>query len=511
MSERREASPPEPVQSLNWDPERARAFGDRIVELWSEFLTRLPELPVAKHDDAGVVRRGVVASIPEEPLDDGAIVDHLRSLAFEYATYPGHPRFMAYITGAGTVPGAAADLLAAGMNMNLGAWRLSPGATEIERALIRWFAEAFGLPAEAGGVLVSGGAMANFTALKAARDHRLGLDVRRDGVAAHAPVGVYASSEVHVTTDRALDMLGLGTRVLRKVAVDDEWRMRVDALRDAIRRDRDQGVEPAIVVATAGTVGTGAIDPLADIAEICEREGLWMHVDGAYGGPAVLADDLRPLFTGIERADSIAFDPHKWMYTPHSGGCVLVRNEARLEESFTAHASYVHEDTARLDHEVDLGQLSPQFSRGFQALKIWVSLLAHGRRAYGERISHDAALARYLAARVEAHPSFELAAPVTLSICCFRYVPQDLVASGGDVTARERYLSTLNERIMTDLQLDGRVYISNAVLGDAFVLRACVVNFRTEAADMDAVLDVAAELGDRLDAELRPSAFASLD
>jgi len=511
MPERSDPSRPNPMQSLNWDADRARAFGDRIVDLWSEYLTRLPELPVAQHDDGGVVRSGVVVPIPDEPLTDDAIVEHLRSLAFEYATYPGHPRFMAYITGAGTVPGAAADLLAAGLNMNLGAWRLSPGPTEIERALIRFFAEAFGLPGTAGGVLVSGGAMANFTALKAARDHQLGLDVRRDGVAAHGPVGVYASSEVHVTTDRALDMLGLGTGVLRKLEVDAEWRMRVDDLREAIRRDRDRGVRPAVVVATAGTVATGAIDPLADIAEVCEQEGLWLHVDGAYGGPAVLAGDLRPLFDGIERVDSIAFDPHKWMYTPHSGGCVLVRDESRLEAAFTAHASYIREDTERMEHEVDLGHLSPQFSRGFQALKIWISLLAHGRRAYGERISHDAALARYLAARVEAHPSFELAAPVTLSICCFRYVPEDLASADHDPAARETYLSTLNERIMTELQLDGRVFISNAVLGDAFVLRACVVNFRTEAEDMDAVLQVAEELGARLDGELRPAAPASVD
>jgi aromatic-L-amino-acid/L-tryptophan decarboxylase len=511
MSERSDETPPDPVPSLNWDADRGRAFGDRIVELWGEFLTRLPELPVAKHADGGAVRRGIVIPIPDEPLGDDAVVEHLRSLAFDYATYPGHPRFMAYITGAGTVPGAAADLLAAGLNMNLGAWRLSPGPTEIERSLIRWFAERFGLPAGAGGLLVSGGAMANFTALKAARDHQLGLGVREDGVASHGPVGVYASSEVHVTTDRALDMLGLGTRLLRRIEVGNDWRMRVDALRDAVAHDREQGVQPAIVVATAGTVATGTIDPLADIADICERERLWLHVDGAYGGPAVLADDLRPLMSGIERADSIAFDPHKWMYTPHSGGCVLVRDENRLEASFGAEASYIHEDADRLEHEVDLGHLSPQFSRGFQALKIWVSLLAHGRRAYGERISHDAALARYLAGRVEAHPSFELAAPVTLSICCFRYVPEDVASGDGDPEARERYLSTLNERIMTELQLDGRVYISNAVLGDSFVLRACVVNFRTEAEDMDAVLDVASELGARLDAELRPSAFASLD
>ena len=356
-------------------------------------------------------------------MPDDALFEHLRSLTFDWAAYCGHPRFMAYITGAGTVPGAAADLLAAGLNMNLGGWRLSPGASEIERCLIRWLASAFGLPAEAGGLLVSGGAMANFTALKAARDHQLGYEVRSRGVAASGPVAVYASEEVHVTTDRAVDMLGLGTDSLRRIPVDGDYRMRMDALADAVRKDREAGVRPLIVVATGGTVATGSIDPLPEIADLCRAEGLWMHVDGAYGGPAVLSDQLRPLLAGIERADSIAFDPHKWMYTPHSGGCVLVRDERLLQDAFQAEASYVHEDEERVEHERDFGQLGAQFSRGFQALKIWVSLLAHGRRAYSERIAHDAALAHYLADRVEAHDAFELATPARLSICCFRFVP----------------------------------------------------------------------------------------
>jgi aromatic-L-amino-acid/L-tryptophan decarboxylase len=307
---------------------------------------------------------------------------------------------------------------------------------------------------------------------------------------------------VHVTTDRGLDMLGLGTDALRRIPVDDGYRMRMDALREAIARDRASGIKPAIVVATAGTVATGAIDPLPEIADLCRDEGLWMHVDGAYGGPAAFSDELSPLLSGIERADSIAFDPHKWMYTPHSGGCVLVRDELLLRDAFDAEASYVHEDEERVEHDVDFARIGPQFSRGFQALKIWVSLLAHGRRAYSERIAHDAALATYLAARVEHHEAFELAAPQGLSICCFRYVPPGL-ETGTD--EGEEYLNTLNERIMTELQLDGRVYISNAVLGGRFVLRACVVNFRTEAEDMDAVLTVAEELGKKLDAELRPS------
>jgi glutamate/tyrosine decarboxylase-like PLP-dependent enzyme len=250
-------------------------------------------------------------------------------------------------------------------------------------------------------------------------------------------------------------------------------------------------------------VATGAIDPLERIADLCQEEGLWYHVDAAYGGPAMLADDLRPLFAGIERANSIAFDPHKWMYTPHSGGCVLVRDASDLVMSFAALAAYVYEDKELSGHGMDFGMMSPQFSRGFQAFKVWVSLLAHGRRAYSRRISHDAELARYMGARVEARPEFELSTPPSLSICCFRYVPDGLA----DSPESQEYINRLNQRLMTEIQLDGRAYCSNAVLEGRFVLRACIVNFRTEAEDVDALLDVAAELGAKLDAELRPEAL----
>jgi glutamate/tyrosine decarboxylase-like PLP-dependent enzyme len=280
--------------------------------------------------------------------------------------------------------------------------------------------------------------------------------------------------------------------------------MRLDALEQRIEEDTAARVKPIVVVGTAGTVETGAIDPLPEIADLCERRGLWFHVDAAYGGPAVLAGDLRPLFAGIERADSIAFDPHKWVYTPHSGGCVLVRDLQELNDAFAVNPAYVHTDRSKTGHGLDLRDLGPQFSRGFAAFKVWISLLAHGRDAYARRISHDAALARYLAARVEERDDFELAAPVTLSICCFRYVPPDLPRES---VVREEYLSMLNERILIELQMDGRVYCSNAVLDDRFVLRVCIVNYRTEAEDLDATLDVAAELGGRLDRELRPVAM----
>jgi aromatic-L-amino-acid decarboxylase len=418
------------------------------------------------------------------------LTEHLRALALEQSVYSGHPGFLAYIVGAGTVPGAAADLVAAAVNPNLGGWRLSPGATEIELHLGRWLARECGLPAGAGGYALSGGAMANLVALKAARDAAAGAQVRREGVRGLPPLTLYASAEAHVVIVRAADVLGLGQDAVRTIAVDERLRMLPEALERAIAADLQAGARPAAVVATAGTTGSGAVDPLEPIAEIAERHGLWFHVDGAYGAPAMLAEDLRPLLAGIERADSIAVDPHKWLYAPVQVSFVLMRDTQRLADSFSTEASY----TWLPDEErrgVDVSQLGPQFSRGFPALKVWLALLAHGRGAFARRISHDAELARYLGELVEEHPDFELMLPPSLSICCFRYAPARLRDD-------EQALDRLNERLMVAVQRDGRVYCSNAVLNGRFCLRACIVNFRTEAEHLELLLEVAAEHGARL-------------
>jgi glutamate/tyrosine decarboxylase-like PLP-dependent enzyme len=357
----------------------------------------------------------------------------------------------------------------------------------VELGLTGWLAERFGLGEKAGGHIVSGGAMASLVALKAARDRAIGTDVREAGLRGGPAPLLYASSEAHVVIQRAADLLGLGSRSVRAVAVDTAWRMRPESLRAAVEADLARGGLPVAVVATTGTTATGSIDPVEQIADVCEDHRIWLHVDAAYGGPAVLADDLRPLLAGIERADSIAVDPHKWLYTPLQGGCVLVRDMALLAESYGTEASYVWlPDEVR--QGVDLAMMGPQFSRGFSALKVWLSLMAHGHGAYGRRISHDAALARYLGELVEEHPDFELMAPVSLSVCCFRYAP-------AEPALEEEAIDRLNERIMTAIQLDGRTYCSNAVLGGRFCLRACIVNFRTEAEDVERLLEVAEEHG----------------
>ena len=483
---------PASVTDLAWDSERARAFGHQMVGLWGEWLDRLPQMPVGGRATAAEVRAAVTRAVPNEPLSDDELFASLRSLAFEHATFTGHPGFMAYITGAGTIPGVAADLLAAALNQNVGAWRLSPGATEIELHLGRWFANRLGLPHSAGGYVTSGGAMAAFVGLKAARDAKAGWSIRELGARAGPLLTVYASAQVHHVNTRAADILGLGKDAVRTIPCDDHLRMRVEALRSAIARDIRNGHKPIAVIATAGSVSTGAIDPIDDIADVCDEHGLWLHVDGAYGGVAALTDTLRPRFRGVERADSVALDPHKWLYTPHSGGVIVVRDMRLLADAFAIDPSYVHEDKELTGRGVDLYALGPQFSRGFHALKIWVSLLAHGWAAYERRIAHDVALARYLYECAAAHPELEVVGPEPpLSIACFRYVPREL----RDDRSAESYLNRLNERLMSELQLAGRVFPSNAVIDGRFALRACIVNFRTEAVEIDTLIEQTIEKG----------------
>lgn len=485
-------APIAPVRDLAWDADRARAFGAQIVELWGDLLERLPSMPVGGRATAEQVRAAVTRPIPNEPLSIEELMAALETIVLEHSTYTGHPGFMAYITGAGTVPGTAADLIASALNQNVGGWRLSPGATEIELHLGRWFASRLGLPATAGGYVTSGGAMAGFIALKAARDAKAGWSIRESGTRAGAPLTLYASSQVHDINTRGADMMGLGRDAVRIVPTDANLRMRVDSLRSAVRRDIQDGHKPIAVIATAGTVSTGAIDPINEIADVCAEHGLWLHVDGAYGGVAALTDALRPLFAGIERADSVALDPHKWLYTPHSGGVVVVRDMQSLANAFSIDPSYVYEDKELTGRGVDLFALGPQFSRGFHALKIWVSLLAHGWDAYQRRIAHDVELAQYLYGRAESHPELEpVGPPPPLSIACFRYVPLAL----RDDPSAEPYLNRLNERLMSELQLGGRVFPSNAVLDGRFAVRACIVNFRTEAVDIDALVEQAVEMG----------------
>jgi glutamate/tyrosine decarboxylase-like PLP-dependent enzyme len=464
-----------------------------MLDLWSELLERMPEMPVTPVAAAEDVAAEMDLPIPAAPLPPAEIARLLRPLIFDHSALCGHPGFLAYISGSGTVPGAAADLLAAGLNPNVGGWSLSAGATELELHLMRWIAGRFGLPAGAGGLMTSGGAASNFTALKAARDARAPGDIRAKGVDGLRLV-LYASQEAHATIAEAADMMGLGERAVRSIPTDEAFRMRADELERAVADDLAAGTHPFCVVATAGTTATGAVDPLRAIAGICERHGLWLHVDAAYGGAAVFAPELRHLLDGIDLADSISFDPHKWLYTPQSSACLLARDPRTLRAAFSIDAAYVREDADLSGRGTNIGELGPQWSRAFIALKVWMSLAAHGTDAYARRIAHDVELARYLDQRVQEHPDLESMCPVTLSIACFRYAPAGIV---------DETLDALNERLMIEIRRDGRTCPSNAVLRGRYGLRACFVNHRTEADVVDDLVDAAVTLGSALVAARR--------
>lgn len=480
------------------DAESFRRAGHALVDSIAEFLETLPQRPVTPDESPDTVR-GVIdadAPLPEEGTDAGALLQRTAPLLFDHSLFNGHPRFMGYVTSSPAPIGMLGDFLAAAVNPNVGAWRIGPVATEIELQTVRWIAELVGYPREGGGLLVSGGNIANITGVLAARLAAAGEPVRRTGVGGGAPLRIYASAETHTWVQKAADIAGLGTDAIRWIPVDDRLRMRVDRLREAIDTDRRAGDRPMMVAGTAGSVSTGAVDPLAEIAALCRAEAIWLHVDGAYGGFAAALPEADDDLRALARADSVALDPHKWLYTPLEAGCVLVRDGQRLRDAFSYHPPYYHFG----EEAVNLVDYGPQNSRGFRALKVWLGLQQVGRRGCVQMIGDDIALARRLHRRAREHPELE-AFTQDLSITTFRYLPPDLRAGGED----ENYLNQLNQALLERLQRSGEAFVSNAVIGGTYVLRACIVNFHTGEADVDALPEIVARLGRAVDAELRES------
>ena len=491
---------------LHLDAAEFRRAGHALVDATAEFLASLRDRPVTTSMTPQEIRDtlGADAPLPHDGRDAGAVLAQATQLLFDHSLFNGHPRFFGYITSSPAPIGMLGDFLASVINANVGAWQLAPMATEIEAQVVRWIAELVGYPPSSGGLLVSGGNMANMVGLFAARAAAADWDLRADGVAAPgAPaLRVYASAETHTWLQKATDLAGLGTNAVRWIPTDAGQRMEVDALRAAIEADRAVGARPMMVVATAGTVSTGAVDPLVDIARLCRDLGVWLHVDGAYGGMAACADGVPPDLEALAHADSLAVDPHKWLYAPLEAGCILVRDPERLRAAFAYHPPYYHFGQEATNY-VDLG---PQNSRGFRALKLWLSLQQVGRTGYARMISDDIRLSERLHATIARHGEFE-ACTQALSISTFRFVPADLRSAIGDANVAT-YLNALNEALLERVQQSGEAFVSNAVLGGRFVLRACIVNFNTTDADIDALPEIVARLGRAVDADLRPTRLA---
>ena len=469
------------MNPLLFSPEQHAQAAALLADFSARYLAGVAERPVFPPID-----RPALAALKHQPMPrDGqslqSLFDEFEDVVVPNSTHTAHPRFLPYVQPSPNALSPYADQLAAVVNQNCNLWQLSPAANAVEQAVLRWFAELFGLPETTGGVITSGGSMANLVALTAARDHALGAEARSMGLQGRGKALVlYTSDEVHSSIDKAVSMLGLGTRHLRHVATDDAFRMRLDLLAQAVAADRSAGLQPFCVVASAGTVTTGANDPIAELSAFCKAQGLWLHVDGAYGALTALSPRFRGPMSAIGLADSVSLDPHKFLFCAFEAGCVLVRNRQHLRHAFHAQPSYL---TMSEDPDfIDFANQGPQLSRAFKALKVWWSLKHYGAETYGRVIERMHDLALTLGQRIEAHPAFELLAPVVFNCVCFR-------RKGLDDAGNQKVLKQLVDR--------GDAFLGPASVKGRTGLRACFMNLRTEAADVDFIIDRLAALPTR--------------
>jgi aromatic-L-amino-acid decarboxylase len=457
-----------------------RAMGRATLERVALYYETLAARPVVVPSTSQAIRALLDEPLPQAGTDFSTLLDTFDNAIAQFSRHNGHPRFFGYVSSPGTPVTAVGSMLGASLNANLTCWRSAPAGTELEHVTINWLKEMLGYPAEAGGLFTSGGSMANFAALAAARSAKAPANVVRDGAAAAGQrMCIYVSREGHFSIRKAAGLLGLGEANVRDVQTDASLRIDLADLERLVEQDLAAGHLPFCVVANAGTTGTGAFDPIGALADFARRRGLWLHVDAAYGGFAALAPSARHFFERIAEADSVALDPHKWLFLPVGCGCVLYRDPAWARAAFGHDAEYTRRIGLERDEAFAFWDYGPELSRPFRALDLWLLIKYAGAERLSEAIEQNIACAKYLERLVAASDDFEMLAPVELSIFCFRYAPKGF----------EGDLNALNERVLVELQRAGSTYLSNAKVGEKFALRGCVLNYRTGFEDMETVLE----------------------
>jgi aromatic-L-amino-acid decarboxylase len=452
----------------------------RVADMVADYLEHGSRYPVLPRIRPGEVRAALPPLAPREPEPLEAVLDDYRRLIEPNVTHWNHPGFMAYFGITGSGPGVLGEALAAGLNVNAMLWRTSPAATELEEVVTDWLRQMLCLPAAFRGHINDTASMSSFVALAAARHRLPGLEIRERGMAGRPDLPalvVYCSEQAHSSIDKAVIALGLGLANLRKVPADGAFRMDPVALEAMIAEDRSHGRVPVAVVATAGTTSTTSVDPLRAVAEICRRESAWLHVDAAYGGSAAICPELRTLFDGMEDADSIVVNPHKWLFTPVDCSVLFVRDPAGLRAAFSLVPEYLRTDEEGVTNLMDYGL---QLGRRFRALKLWMVIRAFGVSGLRDRIRFHCALAQEFASWVKAEPGFEIVAPVPFSVVCFRLV------SGRSGEEQDR----VNERVLAEVNAAGPVFLSHTKLGGRLVLRVAIGNLRTTRAHVEKVWEL---------------------
>ena len=473
-----------------------KKIGYQLIDTISHFIHTINEKPVTTGETPKQIQTVLGnASLPEQGTSVLKLISKTSDLLLNHSLLNGHPKFFGYITSSPTPIGALADLLAATVNPNVGAHILSPMATAIEKQTVKWLAEFIGVSPSYGGILVSGGNMANFTAFLAARTAKAPKNMKEDGLLnMHSELVFYCSKATHTWIEKAAVLFGHGTKAIRWISTDADNKMNIDILSQTINDDLKIGKKPFLVVGNAGDVSTGVIDNLSAIAAVCREQDLWFHIDGAYGIPAAVIPQYKNLFDGIKEADSIALDPHKWLYAPLEAGCTLVKNPQHLIDTYSSHPVYYNFNNQDDEPTLNYYEYGFQNSRGFRALKVWMALQHAGKNGYIKMIGEDIALSQMLFNEAKKHLELE-AVTQNLSITTLRYVPIGLTQ---DEEKKETYLNTLNEKLLNELQQGGEVFLSNAVVADKYCLRCCIVNFRTSRKDILEMVDIIVRVGRKM-------------
>lgn len=468
------------------DWEQFRSLGHRMLDDMLDYLSSLRDKP-AWQPVPESVKAALRQPLPKEPQDAEVVYDEFVRNVMPYTNGNRHPRFWGWVQGNGTVLGMLADMLAAGMNPHMAGFDQAPAL--VEKQVLEWLIELMGMPPATSGVLMGGGTMANIIGLTVARHAKAGFDVREHGLSGNDQpmLTMYGSTETHGWAQKGAELLGLGNRAFRRIAVDEEFRINLADLRRAVEEDRRAGHRPFCVIGNAGTVNTGAIDDLAALARFCREEDLWFHVDGAFGALARLVPSLAPLVSGMEQADSLAFDLHKWMYLPFEIACVLVRDAKTHRETFALTPSYLVE-TSRgvIAGGLPFADRGLELTRSFRALKVWMSLKAHGIDAFARLIEQNVNQTRYAVSLINAKSDLELVAPAPLNVVCFRFTSEDV--------PREA-LNRVNEEILVRVQESGLAVPSGTVIGGTFALRIAVTNHRSRRHDFDLLVEAVSETG----------------
>jgi aromatic-L-amino-acid decarboxylase len=492
-----------PKTHIEISKEEYQQIGYQLIDTISSFIDTIEKRSVTTGESPKEIRNILGnTSLPETGTPVSELVKKTSDLLLNHSLLNGHPKFLGYITSSATPIGALADLLAAAVNPNVGANMLSPMATAIEKQTIKWLAEFIGVAPSYGGILVSGGNMANFTGFLAARTAKA-PEIKEKGLRnIHDDLVLYCSKTTHIWVEKAVILFGHGLKSIRWIETDADNKMNNKILKQSIEEDLKNGQKPFLVVGTAGDVSTGVVDDLSGIADICKSYNLWFHIDGAYGIPAAVIPNLKKMFDGIKDADSIALDPHKWLYAPLEVGCTLVKNPQHLIDTYSSHPAYYNFSNTDEEQSLNYYEYGLQNSRGFRALKVWMALQQIGRSGYIKMISQDIELSKMFYKLAQQHDELE-AVTQNLSITTLRYIP--LGYKGYDKN-KETYLNTLNETLLNELQKGGEVFLSNAIVSEKYCLRGCIVNFRTSKKDIEEIVKIIIREGRRINKKLQDEA-----